>query len=400
MRDQIENLGLPFSPEGLARRRFLQLSGAALAGTAIGACGSQTLFAADQDAARQSIRREPFGKLADGTAVDTFTFANSAGMEVKVMTFGATMMTVKVPDRAGKLESVNLYLDTLEDYVQRSPLFGAVAGRYANRISNARFTIDGKPYKLTANAGPHHIHGGGKAGFDKVVWQAEPSREADGLGVKFTHVSPDGEAGYPGTLTTTVKYTLTADNRLILDYTAQTDKPTHINLTNHAYWNLAGAGSGDVLGHILWIDADRYLAADRAKIPSGEILNVKGTPQDFTLPTAVGARIDQVEDKNYDHCYVLNKPAGQAIPLAARVKEPRSGRMMEVFTTQPAVQLYTARGLNSRLKGGGKPYGPYHGLCLETEHYPDSPNRPEFPSTLLRPGETFHQVTIYRFAIA
>ncbi len=385
--------------DAASRRAFLRLSGGALAVAAIGSMGVPMAMGADEKNPGLQVKHDVFGKMPNGTAVDLFTLTNAAGMEVSVMTYGATLVTVKVPDRAGKSANVNLSLDTLDDYINRSPVFGALIGRYANRIANARFSIDGTEYKVTANSGPHHIHGGGKEAFHRAVWKAQILREADVVGVRFTHTSGDGEAGYPGTVETTVEYKLTKDNQLILDYSARTDKPTHVNLTNHAYWNLAGAGSGDVFGHVLQVDADQYLAADKAKIPTGEMLSVKGTVLDFTTPTAVGSRIEQVEDKNYDHCYVLNKKAGQAVPLAARVVEPKSGRTMEVYTTQPGVQLYTARGLSDKLVAGGKAYGPYHGLCLETQHYPDSPNRPAFPSTLLRPGQTLHEVTIFKFGV-
>jgi aldose 1-epimerase len=386
-------------PTRPSRRQFLQYSGAALA--AAGA--ARRLWAANAG----GFKSAPFGKTPDGEAVDVITLANGNGMEVRLMTYGATLLTLKAPDRTGKSDHVNLYFDTLDDYIKRSPLFGAVVGRFANRISNARFTVDGTEYHLTPNMGPHQIHGGNKEAFHRVVWKApeEPPEGAAAAAAAgggnlmcFTHTSKDGEAGFPGTLKAYVTYTLTRDNRLILDYTATTDKPTHVNLTNHAYWNLAGAGSGDVRGHVVFIDGDKYLASDRVKIPTGEIVGVEGTPMDFRKPTAVGARIDRIDDKNYDHCYVLNKPAaGERMALAARVQEPKSGRTMEVWTTQPGVQLYTARGLNLRNAGGGATYGPYAGLCLETQHYPDAPNKPAFPTTLLRPGETFHEVTEFRF---
>lgn len=385
------------APNLASRRQFLQASSAAVAGLALATSGAAAAGARGQF----QLRQERFGQTPDGEAVDVVTLDNGNGAEARLMTYGATLLTLKVPDRAGKSDHVNLYFDNLDDYVKRTPLFGAVVGRYANRISNARFTIDGTEYRLTPNLGPHQIHGGNNEAFHRVVWKVN-QKQTDGrsASVQFSHTSKDGEAGYPGTLEVSVTYTLTADNRLVLDYSATTDKPTHLNLTNHAYWNLAGAGSGDVKGHVLFIDADKYLVADRMKIPSGEIVSVEGTPMDFRKPTAVGARIDRIDDKNYDHCYVLNKPNGERMALAARVREPKTGRTMEVWTSQPAVQLYTARGLNLRNAGGGATYGPYAGLCLETQHYPDSPNKPAFPPTLLRPGETFHQVTEYRFGVA
>ena len=268
-----------------------------------------------------------------------------------------------------------------------------------NRIAGARFTIDGVEYPLTANAGQNHIHGG-KQGFQKIVFQAKPLRENDRAGVEFSHTSPDGHEGYPGTLDVTVTYWLTADNRLIMRYVARTDKPTHLNLTNHAYWNLAGAGSGDVLGHQLMLNADRYLPSDDRRMPLGNIEPVRDTPMDFTKPQTIGARVEQVQGENYDHCYVLKKKSGERLWLAARVVEPKTGRVMEVHTTQPGVQLYTAKGVSDRYGADGKSYGPYHGFCLETQHYPDAPNRPAFPSTLLRPGETYEEVTIHKFSVA
>lgn len=378
-----------------SRRVFLTQSACATGALLLAAQGCH-LNAADGRALH--VTQQPFGKTPDGTQIDLFTLTNSRGLEANVMTLGASLTTVKTPDRAGKSDIVTLYLDTLEDYLKGHPLFGSVVGRFANRIANAKFTIDNVEYQVTPNSRPHHIHGGNQEAFHRVIWKAEPIRAAGAVGVKFTHTSRDGEAGYPGTLQATVTYKLTDDNRLILDYTATTDKPTHVNLTNHAYWNLAGAGSGDVLSHQLTLNADYYLPSDAAKIPTGQILPVKGTAMDFTVPHTIGSRIDQVPDRNYDHCYVLNKKPGEDLSLAARVVDPKTGRVMEVFTTQPGVQLYTAKGLSDRLKGGGKPYGPWHALCLETQHYPDAPNKPAFPSTLLRPGQTFHQVTIHKFS--
>ena len=354
--------------------------------------------AAPAEEGKVTVEKSTFGRMPDGARVDLYTLANAAGMEVRVMTYGATLVSVKVPDRGGKLDNVTLYLDTLDDYLRGHPLFGSVVGRYANRIAGAKFTLDGVEYPITPNAGKNHIHGG-RSGFHKLVWKARPLRDADGAGVELSHTSPDGHEGYPGKLDVTVTYKLSPDNQLTMEYVARTDKPTVVNLTNHAYWNLAGAGSGDVLGHVLMLNADRYLPADDKKIPTGEVAAVKGTVMDFTGPKTVGSRIKQVEQENYDHCYVLNKKAGQRLSLCARVVEPKSGRVMEVFTTQPGVQLYTARWLGSRLSGGGKPYGPYHGLCLETQHYPNAPNQPEFPSTVLRPGQTYRQVTVHKFSL-
>ena len=374
---------------GFSRRAFLIATGAAAAASKLGAAETAP-----------TVGRSSFGKTPEGTEIDLYTLTNANGLEARIMTLGATLTTFKAPDRAGRSGIVTLHLDTLEDYLRGHPLFGSVVGRYANRIANARFTIDGVEHKVVANSKPHHIHGGTNEAFHRVIWKAEPVRQADAAGVKFTHTSADGEAGFPGTVEATVTYLLTNDNRLILDYTARTDKPTHVNLTNHAYWNLLGAGEGDALGHVVQMNADRYLVADKAKIPTGEIAAVKGTVMDFTTPHTIGERIEQVEDKNYDHCYVINRQKEGELVLAAKVTEPKTGRVMEVLTTQPGVQLYTAKHLSDRIKAGGKSFGPYHGVCLETQHYPDAPNKPAFPSTLLRPGQTFHQVTVHRFSVA
>jgi len=339
-----------------------------------------------------------FGRMPDGRVVQVYTLANPGGIRATVMTYGATLTNLQAPDRDGRLANVTLYLDTLEDYLKGHPLFGSVVGRYANRIAGARFPLDGKTVEVEANAGTNHIHGG-RQNVARLLWDARPIRRDGAAGVELTHTSPDGHAGFPGTLAVTVRYLVTKDDALVMEYEATTDKPTVVNLTNHAYWNLAGAGSGDVLGHVLTLNADAYLPFGEGKIPTGEIRPVDGTPMDFRKPETIGSRIREVEDDNYDHCYVLNKEGGQRMALAARVVEPTSGRVMEVHTTQPGVQLYTARHLGPRYKAGGKAYGPYHGLCLETQHYPDAPNKPHFPSTVLRPGETFKETTIHRFSV-
>lgn len=345
-----------------------------------------------------TVTQSVIGKMPQGQAVHQYVLANSQGMSVTVMNYGATLTAVNMPDRNGRVENITLYLDTFDDYLKGHPLFGSVVGRFANRIAGAAFSHDGVKYPLTSNAGKNHIHGGRK-GFQKVLWQGESFRGGGGVGVRFTHTSPDGHEGYPGNLQVTVVYTLTDKNELIMDYTATTDKPTHVNLTNHAYWNLNGAGSGDVLDHRLSILSGQYLRAGRDKIPTGELVDVEGTVMDFTKPHTVGSRLDKVEDKNYDHCYVLKKSEGKRLTLAACVYAPSTGRVMEVYTTQPGVQLYTAKHLNARLKTKKGPYGPYHGLCLETQHFPDTPNHPHFPSTVLRPGETYRETTVHQFRI-
>ncbi len=338
---------------------------------------------ADAAPRKARVEKAPIGRVPDGTQVDQYTLTNADGLEVKVLTRGAMITTVKVPDRDGDFQSVTVPLGPPEACIERRSVMGTIVGRYANRIAGAKFTLDGVEYALSANAGKNHIHGG-RDGFHTVVWDAEPIEDAEGVGVELRHTSRDGHAGYPGTLEVTLLYKLTDRNELRMDYTARTDKPTHVNLTNHAFWNLAGAESGDTLDHELLLNADHYLPFGEGKIPTGEIRSVKDTCMDFTRPKTIGSRIDQVEGGNYDHCYVLNKKPGERLSLCARVVEPESGRVMEVYTTQPGVQLYT---------------GNRRGFCLETQHFPDAPNRPEFPSTVLRPGETFHEVTVHKFSL-
>jgi len=390
---------------------YALLSATAVLAALVLATGAAAADAGDAtDPAPPGVARSVFGTMPDGREVHLYTLTNAAGLRATVMTCGATLTGVYAPDRAGRMANITLYLDAFKDYLSGHPLFGSVVGRYANRIAGARFPLDGRTVELEANAGKNHIHGG-RENFARLLWDARPLPADRGAGVELTHTSPDGTAGFPGTLKVAVTYRLTDANELIIAYEAATDKPTVVNLTNHAYWNLAGAGSGDVLGHVLTLGADRYLPVAEGKIPTGEIAPVEGTPMDFRRPRTIGSRIDQVDDRNYDRCYVLNKPEGGRLTLAgtaatdrradfaARVVDPASGRVMEVYTSQPGVQLYTAKALGPRLKGGGKPYGPYHGLCLETQHYPDSPNRPAFPSTVLRPGETFREVTVHKFSV-
>jgi len=343
---------------------------------------------------QSNVRKTTLGTTG-GKPVELYILTNADGLEVQVMTYGATLTRVRVPDRSGRPDDVTLYLDTVDNYLAGHPLFGSVVGRYANRIDRGGFAIDGVEYKLAAGKTGVHIHGG-KEGFQRLVWDAVPIREESAVGVVLTHTSPDGHEGYPGKLDVTVTYKLTDDNELVMDYKAVTDKPTQVNLTNHAYWNLAGAGSGDVLDHVLILNADHFLPTDDRKIPLGELKPVAGTPMDFTAAKSIGSRIADVPG-GYDHCYVLNKAEGERLSLCARVEEPKSGRVMEVYTTQPGVQLYTANGLSSKLGADGFRYGPHHGFCLETQHYPDSPNKPQFPSTLLRPGQTYHEVTVHKF---
>ncbi len=352
--------------------------------------------AAPEGSKMKGVQKQAFGKTPDGAAVDLYILTNANGLIAKIMTYGGIITELQVPDRDGKLGDIVLGFDTLPEYLKGHPYFGCITGRVANRIAKARFTLDGKEYQLAANNGPNTLHGG-KKGFDKVVWKAETVAGDKGPAIKLTYVSPDGEEGFPGNLTTHVTYTLTDDNTLRIDYRATTDKATPINLTNHAYFNLAGAASGDVLGHEMMIAADKYTPTDDTLIPTGEVKPVQGTPLDFTKPTTIGARIKEIKSDpvGYDHNYVLRS----GLTLAARVVEPKSGRIMEVTTTEPAIQLYTGNFLDGTLKGrGGGVYRQHHAFCLETQHYPDSVNQPSFPSTILRPGQTYTQTTTYRFS--
>ncbi len=361
-------------------------------------CGAASAKLSGKTSKRARVRIESFGKTPDGQEVFLYEMVNTNGMRARVIDYGAILVSLEVPDRKGKPADITLGFDDLESYVKRNPLFGAVVGRYANRIANARFTLDGVEYKLTANAGKNHIHGGGKKRFDKVVWKGLPVRSEEGICVEFTHRSKDGEEGFPGNLDCIVTYTLTNKNELKISYKATTDKPTIINLTNHSYFNLAGAGSGDVLGHEVMINADKYTPAGEGLIPTGEIRSVKKTPLDFTEPRTIGARIEKlVETRGYDHNYVLNK-TNSSLDLASRVYEPTSGRIMEVYTTEPGMQFYTANGMRNIKGKGGKVYQRYYGFCLETQHFPDSPNKSNFPSVVLRPGKEYRTETIFKFS--
>ena len=342
------------------------------------------------------IEKTSMGKTPDGQEVDAYTLSNAHGLKATIMTYGATLISMETPDRSGKLTNITLSLDCLKDYLAGHPFFGSIAGRYANRITKGRFTLDGVEYRLATNMGTCHLHGGVR-GFDKYVWTAKPAQGGDAAEVAFSMESPDGDEGYPGKLSVTVVYTLTADDRLIMDYTASTDKATVLNLTNHAYWNLGSPASGNILDHKVWIDADRYLPMNDDMIPTGELRSVKGGPWDFTSPHTIGERIAQVPG-GYDHCYIFNKSQDR-LRLGARVVHGGSGRAMEVYTTQPAVQLYVANFLDGTLQGGGVRYGKNWGLCLETQHYPDSPNKPAFPSTVLRPGQTYRETTVHKFSV-
>jgi aldose 1-epimerase len=357
-------------------------------------------------AAAMAVSQSSFGRMPDGTNVDLFTLTNARGIEVRVITYGAVIVSIKTPDRTGHFDDIVTGFDTLEGYVTRSRFFGAVAGRYANRIGNARFTLDGKTYELAANNGKNHLHGG-RRGFDKVVWKGLKFERDGNVGVVLTHVSPDGDEGYPGTLNVSVTYTLTPKDQLIVDYGATTDKATPINLTNHSYFNLAGDGRGDILKHVLTIDADRYTPTDDTQIPTGEIASVEGTPFDFRKPTPVGSRIDADNEqikrgKGYDHNFVLNGGPERSAPHhAARVVDPSTGRTMDVATTEPGMQLYTGNNLDGSAVGkSGRAYGRRTSMCFETQHFPDSPNHANFPSAILRPGEKFQSRTVFTFGVA
>ena len=348
--------------------------------------------------AERSSTTSDFGEVR-GEAVRLFALTNAGGAEVQITEYGGIVVRIRVPDRDGRLGDVALGFDSLDDYVSGNPFFGAITGRFANRIANARFELDGVAYGLGKNTGPHHLHGGFQ-GFDKVVWKGVPT--ASGDGVAFTYVSPDGEEGYPGTLTTTVTYSWSDANELRIDYRAETDRATVVNLTNHSYFNLADGGASSVLDHEVTIHAERYTPADAEATPTGEIAPVAGTPFDFRSPRTVGERIDADHPQmrasgGYSVNYVLDREE-PGLTLAATVFEPTSGRAMDVLTDQPGMQLYTGNYLDGGLIGtDGIAYARYAGLCLETQHFPNSPNEPSFPSTVLRPGQIYATTTVYRF---
>ena len=351
-----------------------------------------------------SVTRMTTKATFQGKAVEMATLENSHGVEVQAINYGAIITSLKVPDRAGKVADVVLGFDQPQGYWADPPppFFGSVVGRYGNRIAKGQFSIAGKTYKLATNNGPNHLHGGVR-GFDKVLWDMSTKDTPQGSSVVFTRTSPDGEEGYPGNLHVTVTYTLTEKNELIVDYRATTDKATPVNLTQHSYFNLAGEGSGDILGHQLTIYADRYTPVDDTLIPTGELAPVQGTPFDFRQATAIGARINadnaQLKaGKGYDHNYVLNRK-GSGLEPAARLTDPKSGRTLEVATTEPGIQFYSGNFLDGTIKGkGGHVYAHRSGLCLETQHYPDSPNKPSFPSTILQPGKVYSTRTVMTFS--
>lgn len=381
----------------MAGRLAVMVLTAAVAGQIVGAQAGQ----GSAGGAKPGVVRQPFGRTPDGAAVEMFVLTNGTA-EVRALSYGAIITGIRVPDRGGALADVALGFDALEPYLERHPYFGAIVGRYGNRIGGARFTLDGRTYTLAANNGPNHLHGGIR-GFDKYVWEAEPL--AAGVGVAFSRTSPDGEEGYPGTLKVRVAYTLSASNELAVEYQATADKATPVNLTQHTYINLSGHHAGDILGHQVTIHADRFTPVDATLIPTGELAPVEGTPFDFRKATPVGARIDEPHPQlriggGYDHNFVLARK-GDGLQPAARVVDPTSGRTLDVSTTEPGLQFYTGNFLDGTIKGkGGAAYAHRNGLCLETQHFPDSPNKPAFPSAILRPGQMYRSRTVFAFGVA
>ena len=349
-----------------------------------------------------TINESSFGTLPDGSAVTLYTFRNAHGTEVKIIDYGGIITSLKTADRSGVFEDVVLGYDSLSGYMKAPSFFGCIVGRYGNRIAKGQFTLDGKKYNLVKNNGENHLHGGTK-GFDKVMWEATPSTSADGASLKLTYVSKDMEEGYPGNLHVTVTYTLTNDNELKIDYEATTDKKTVLNLTNHSYFNLSGNTKRNILDHKLSLAASKFLPVDATLIPTGELKAVKGTPFDFTSPEIIGKRINDEHPQikagiGYDHCWVFDKPLG-TLGLGATVYDTLSGRYMEMFTTEPGTQFYSGNFLNGTVTGKfNMVYEKRYGMCLETQHFPDSPNKPEFPSVVLSPGETYKTQTIYKFS--
>ncbi|MFN7732048.1 MAG: aldose epimerase family protein [Pirellula sp.] len=344
-----------------------------------------------------SIDKKPFGNTADGKPVTLYTLTNAAGNTVKMIDYGAIIVSIDVPDRSGKKVNVTAGFDSIDGYLQRHPYFGSTVGRFCNRIAKGKFTLDGKTYTLAVNNGPNHLHGG-EVGFDKKMWTVAEIKTDTAVGLKFTLVSPDGEEGYPGTLTTHATYLWDNDNQLTLTFEATTDKPTVVNLTNHAYFNLGGPGSGTVYNHELTLAADQYLPVDETMIPTGQLASVTGTPLDFTASHKIGERINDLKATNgYDHCFVVRGKVGE-LRMAAKAVDAASGRTLEIHTTQPGVQLYTGNFLAGN--PGNANYKMHEAFCLETQHYPDAPNQAAFKSTVLKPGETLKEVTRFAFGVA
>jgi len=353
---------------------------------------------------RDRVARAPFGQLSDGRPVELFTLTNAHGIEVRAMTYGATITSIRTADRSGTRADIVLGFDSLSGYLAGSPYFGAVVGRYANRIAGGRFTLDGATYQLARNNGPNSLHGGVR-GYDKVLWRAEPFRKTLAAGVVFRYVSPDSEEGFPGTVSLEVSYTLTDDNELIIDYSASTDKATPLNLSQHTYWNLHGEAQGDILDHVLTLDASAFTPVDSTLIPTGQIAAVGGTPFDFRQGIVIGARINDPHvqlrfGRGYDHNWVIDRAGGAPLAHAARLEDPMTGRVLEIQTTEPGIQFYSGNFLDGTIRGkNGQVYGHRTGLCLETQHFPDSPNHANFPTTILRPGARYESRTVVAFSV-
>lgn len=372
--------------------------------TSLGALLLTSLALADATPQTGSTVKKPFGKATVGQAIDKYVLTNKGGAEAALTNYGGAIVSIKVPDRNGKLADVVLGYDTAEGYVNDKSHFGGIIGRYGNRIARAQFVLHGKTYTLAKNNGENSLHGGLK-GFDKALWKAKMLSAKGAQSLKLSYLSKDGEEGFPGNLKVTVIYTWTDANALMIEYSATTDKPTVLNLTNHSYFNLAGQGSGNILGHQLMIQADKFTSVDATLIPTGELRDVAGTPFDFRKATATGARIDQDDEQlklggGYDHNFVIRRSADAGESLAARVVEPTTGRVLEVWTTEPGVQFYTGNFLDGEVAGkGGATYPKRSAFCLETQHYPDSPNKPTFPSVVLEPGALYHTITTYKFSV-
>ena len=386
------NFRLPKLP-----RKIVPIAAVALLGTFLLNCETK-----NDNKMESTITKEAFGAPGDSITADLYTLTNANGMVVQITNYGGIITKWMVPDRDGNMADVVLGFDSLSRYVAGHPFFGALVGRYGNRIAGGEFTIDGTTYSLAKNNGPNHLHGG-PIGFDKQVWKAEEIKDGETVGLKLTHTSPDMDQGFPGKLDVTVTYTFNNDGELKIDYEATTDKPTIVNLTNHCYFNLTGM-KRDVLDHVVKINADSLVAVDETLIPTGKLMSVTGTAFDFREPTPIGQRIDDENDEQikmgggYDHCWVIDR-VGNNLALAATVYEPTSGRVLEVSTTEPGVQFYTGNFLNGNVSGKGVTYGKRMGFCLETEHFPDSPNQPQFPSVTLRPGETYSTTTVFKMGV-
>ena len=383
------------------RSQYLGLALITVVAGGLGCASKSRQVSGSQVAGAANIDVKAFGQAPDGKQVRLYSLRNANGLTADIMTYGAIVVSLRTPDRKGQMADIVLGYDNLQEYIKISPYFGAIVGRYGNRIAKGKFTLDGAEYTLATNNNANHLHGGIK-GFDKVVWDDKPVQRTDAVGVRLSYLSKDGEEGYPGNLKATVTYLLTNKNELRIEYEATTDKATPVNLTHHGYFNLTG-GQRDILGHVLALNADRFTPVDEGLIPTGELKAVKDTPMDFTKATAIGARIANEHQQlkfggGYDHNWVLNK-GGKEMTVAARVSEPTTGRIMEIRTVEPGIQFYSGNFLDGTITGkGGRVYPHRWGFCLETQHYPDSPNKPNFPSTILRPGEKYETTTIYRFS--